>query len=176
MAPKFRGSFDQKIDGKGRVSVPASFRKVIEASDPDFAAASKSDTIKGSPASVVVIFGDHRRNYLECRSIRSMDVIDAGIDALLDGSKEREYLEELYYAQSVTLQVDDDGRIILPQRVREKIGLDGETLFVAAGERFEIWKPETYEAVKVAKTRAWLDAKPEDYNPLSEIRRPSEAQ
>ena len=36
MARRFRGSEEVKVDAKGRVSIPARFRRVFEASDPDF--------------------------------------------------------------------------------------------------------------------------------------------
>ena len=62
--------------------------------------------------------------------------------------------------------VDETGRLVLPQKLREKIGLEGEAFFIAAGDTFQIWKPETYEAEELAKTEEWLDDLPEDFDPL----------
>ena len=39
MSEAFRGEFTQKVDGKARVSIPAAFRRVLEAGDPDAIAA-----------------------------------------------------------------------------------------------------------------------------------------
>ncbi|MEM9123456.1 MAG: MraZ N-terminal domain-containing protein, partial [Pseudomonadota bacterium] len=36
MVRRFRGEFDQRVDGKGRMSIPASFRRVLEQGDPNW--------------------------------------------------------------------------------------------------------------------------------------------
>ena len=61
MARRFRGESHHKVDAKGRVSIPASFRRVIEQGDPNF--------IEGLNPELVIVYGDHRRNYLECYTI-----------------------------------------------------------------------------------------------------------
>jgi MraZ protein len=159
VARRFRGEFHQKVDSKGRVSIPALFRRVIEAADPDWT--------DGQRPNLVIVYGDHRRKYLECYTIEAIDEVDRQIDALPRGSMERRMLERLFHGQSHPTQVDEDGRIVLPQRLREKIGLQGEAFFIASGDRFHIWKPETYEAEEVARTEAWLEEFPEDFDPLS---------
>ncbi|WP_114967223.1 division/cell wall cluster transcriptional repressor MraZ [Alkalilacustris brevis] len=159
MARRFRGEFHQKVDSKGRVSIPALFRRVIEAADPDWT--------DGQRPNLVIVYGDHRRKYLECYTIEAIDEIDRQIDELPRGSIERKMLERLFHGQSHPTQVDEDGRVVLPQKLREKIGLEGEAFFIASGDRFHIWRPETYEAEEVARTEAWLEEFPEDFDPLS---------
>lgn len=159
MARRFRGEFHQKVDAKGRVSVPALFRRVVEAADPDWT--------EGKRPNLVIVYGDHRRKFLECYTIEAIDDIDSQIDALPRGSMERKMLERLFHGQSFPTQIDEDGRIILPQKLREKIELDAEAFFIASGDRFHIWKPETYEAEEIARTEAWLEEFPEDFDPLS---------
>ena len=159
MARRFRGEFHQKVDAKGRVSVPASFRRVIEAADPDWS--------EGKRPNLVIVYGDHRRQFLDCYTMEAIDEIDAQIDAMPRGSVERKMLERLFTGQSHPTQVDEDGRIILPQKLRDKIALGAEAFFIASGDRFHIWKPETYEAVEVARTEAWLEQYPDDFDPLS---------
>ena len=66
-------------------------------------------------------------------------------------------LERLYNGQSLTTSVDETGRLVLPAKLREKIAIDGEAFFIAAGDRFQIWKPETYETEEQAKTEALLE-------------------
>ena len=44
------------------------------------------------------------------------------------------------------LTVDETGRIVLPARLRQKIGIDGEAYFIAMGDTFQIWKPETFDS------------------------------
>lgn len=158
MARRFRGEFHQKVDSKGRVSIPALFRRVIEASDPDWS--------EGQRPNLVIVYGDHRRKFLECYTMEAIDEIDRQIDALPRGSKARRMLERLMHGQSHPTQVDEDGRIVLPQKLRDKIDLTNEAFFIASGDRFQIWKPETHAEAE-AETEAWLDSLPADFDPLS---------
>jgi MraZ protein len=52
-------------------------------------------------------------------------------------------------------------------KLRRKIDLDAEAFFIAAGDTFQIWKPETYETAELAQTEAWLDNLPEDFDPMA---------
>lgn len=159
MSRRFRGESQHKVDTKGRVSIPASFRRVLEAADPNW----KS----GENPELVIVYGDHRRNYLECYTMDAIDEVDAKIDALPRGSMERKMLQRLFHGQSFPTNVDETGRLVLPAKLRSKIELDGEAFFIAAGDTFQIWKPETYETEELAKTEAWLDDLPDDFDPLA---------
>ncbi|MEO1286042.1 MAG: cell division/cell wall cluster transcriptional repressor MraZ, partial [Pseudomonadota bacterium] len=100
--------------------------------------------------------------------VKAIEEVDEKIEALPRGSKERSILARLFSAQSVHTNVDETGRLVLPLKLREKIGLTvpGEALFLAAGDTFQIWKPETYGAEEEARTEAWLDELPDDVDPL----------
>ncbi|WP_390914198.1 division/cell wall cluster transcriptional repressor MraZ [Pseudosulfitobacter sp. SM2401] len=159
MARRFRGESQHKVDTKGRVSIPASFRRVLEASD--------SNWKSGEAPELVIVYGDHRRNYLECYTMEAIDEVDAKIDALPRGSMQRKMLQRLFHGQSFPTAVDETGRLVLPAKLRNKIDLSGEAFFIAAGDTFQIWKPETYEAEEAAKTEEWLDDLPEDFDPMA---------
>lgn len=158
MARRFRGESHHKVDTKGRVSIPALFRRVIEASDPDWK--------DGLPPELVIVYGDHRRSYLECYTVEAINEVDDKIDSLPRGSMERKMLQRLFHGQSYPTSVDETGRLVLPAKLRAKIGLESEAFFIAAGDTFQIWKPETYEVEEAAKTEEWLDELPEDFDPL----------
>ncbi|EEX08009.1 protein MraZ [Ruegeria lacuscaerulensis ITI-1157] len=158
MARRFRGESHHKVDAKGRVSIPASFRRVLEASDPNWQ--------PGGNPELVIVYGDHRRKYLECYTMEAIDEVDAKIDALPRGSMQRKMLQRLFHGQSFPTTVDETGRLVLPAKLRNKIGLEGEAFFIAAGDTFQIWKPETYEAEELAATEEWLDELPEDFDPM----------
>lgn len=157
MARRFRGESHHKVDGKGRVSIPASFRRVLEAGDPSWQS--------GSNPELVIVYGDHRRSYLECYTMAAIDEVDDQIANLPRGSMERKMLQRLFHGQSFPTNVDETGRLVLPVKLRQKINLDSEAFFIAAGDTFQIWKPETYEQENV-KTEEWLDELPEDFDPL----------
>ena len=158
LARRFRGEGHHKVDGKGRVSIPASFRRVLEAGDPDWT--------DGLTPGLVIVYGDHRRAYLECYTVQAINQVDAQIEALPRGSMERRMLQRLFHGQSFPTSVDETGRLVLPAKLRAKVGLGTEAFFIAAGDTFQIWKPETYDTEELAKTEAWLDGLPDDFDPL----------
>ena len=114
MAEAFRGEFYQKVDGKARVSIPAAFRAVLNADDPQ-----KGE--KGG-ARLVLVYGGKTRNFVEGYSKRGADQLAEDIEAMEMGSPERVRAERDLISRSVMVEVDPDGRIVLPPRVREKMG------------------------------------------------------
>ena len=159
MAQTFRGEFQQKLDGKGRVSVPAPFRRVIEKGDPEW--------MEGLRPNFAIVYGGAKRQFLECYTIQGIDEIDRRIKRMAIGSTERKRLERLYSTFSLVTNIDDDGRIVLSQKMRDKLDLDAEILFAAAGDRFEIWKPETWADQVGDDIDEWLDEMPDDFDPRS---------
>lgn len=150
MAEAFRGEFYQKVDAKARVSIPAPFRRVLEAGD-------------GGPGSsrprVVMVYGGGARQYVECYSVAQMAVLEERIRRIPPGTPQRKALERNYITLSQTVEVDDDGRIVLPAKVREKTGLTeaGEAVFAGALDTFQIWRGETYDAEMAAQEEIDLD-------------------
>ncbi len=140
MVRTFRGEGPQKVDAKGRVSIPASYRPVLRDGDPNWS--------EGKPPEFVIVYGDDRRNYLECFTIDSANDVDAKIARLPRGSRQRKRLQTLFNGQSLPATVDDTGRIVLPQKLREKLGIENEAYFIAMGDTFQIWNPETYGATE----------------------------
>jgi len=155
---RFRGESHHKVDSKGRVSIPASFRRVLEACDPNWQ--------PGDAPELVIVYGDQRRQYLECYTMEAIEEVDAKIAALPRGSKGRKILERMFNGQSLPTTVDETGRLVLPAKLRQKIDLDGEAFFIASGDTFQIWKPETYEEVEMAEAEKMMEDLPEDFDPL----------
>nr|WP_240989510.1 division/cell wall cluster transcriptional repressor MraZ [Salipiger mangrovisoli] len=155
---RFRGESRNKVDSKGRVSIPASFRRVLEAGDPDWSA--------GNNPNFVIVYGDHRRKYLECYTIEEMEAVEDRISAMKRGSQKRRLLERLFSTQSVTTSVDETGRIVLPAKLRDKIGLEDWAYFASNVDTFQIWKPETFEEIELGGTEEFLDEMPADFDPL----------
>ena len=159
MARVFRGEGHHKVDGKGRVSIPAPFRRVLEASDPDWKA--------GDNPNLVIVYGGERQKYLECFTMEAIDEVDRKIAKMPRGSMERRMLERTFNGQSLPATVDETGRLVLPAKQRQKIGLAAEAYFIATGDTFQIWNPDTYEEVEQARADAWLEDLPEDFDPLT---------
>ena len=144
MAEAFRGEFYQKVDGKARVSIPAAFRAVLAADDPQ-----KSE--KGLTR-FCMVYGGKGRTFVECYSKSGADRLAADIEAMDMGSPERVRAERDLISRSVMVEIDTDGRIVLPPKVREKMGFaadlpaDPEAAFAGFTNRFRLYRREVYEA------------------------------
>ncbi|WP_323785583.1 division/cell wall cluster transcriptional repressor MraZ [Thalassovita sp.] len=155
----FRGEFDQKVDSKGRMSIPAAFRRVLEDGDPDF---------PQNPSSrMVVLYGPHLKGCLHAYTIDAMAEIEADIEALPRGSKRRKYASQMILGKSWETEIDRDGRIVLPKERREQIGLEGVATMAARGDYFEIWNADTYTAEEDADLNEFLAEQDDDFDPLS---------
>jgi MraZ protein len=135
---RFVSTYTNKLDAKGRVSVPAPFRAVLE-----------RDGYAGG---------------IYCYPSLDAPAIDAGgqslakkIDGLLAGlpdySDERDELSVALYGDVHILSVDQDGRIVLPEALRAHAGLASEVTFVGLGDKFQMWEPGRF-AERRAKARA----------------------
>ena len=158
MGRRFRGEGLHKVDSKGRVSIPALFRRVIEFCDPN--------CIQNGSPELVIVYGDKRKEYLECYTIEAIEEVDKKIDVLPRGSRKRKILERFFNGKSFPTSIDDTGRLVLPAKLREKTGIKKEAYFIAAGDTFQIWNPETYEQDQ-SNADSWLDELPDDLDPLS---------
>ena len=137
MIRRFRGESLHKVDAKGRVSVPAAFRRVLEEGDPDFS--------RESSPNFVIVYGGVRGDCLEGYTISSICKVDKLISKLPRFSKDREMLERFINTQSTYMQLDETGRIVLSHLLKEKVGIGDEAIFAGMGEKFQIWEPKNYQ-------------------------------
>ncbi len=157
--PKFVGNAEQKVDAKGRVSIPSGFRKVIDIAD--------AARVPGQRPTFYIAYGNTERPCLEGYTTAGLEDLHAKIDALEEGSEGRELAEDLYYTCVRDFQPDEEGRIVLPQDLREQLGLTGSAIFVGFGDRFEIWDAAAYRSVEMARSAELLKAKGKGYRPQS---------
>ena len=97
--------------------------------------------------------------------MKSMEEVDDKIAALPRGSKQRRALEHMFSGQSVQLSVDETGRLVLSPKLRDKIGIQAEAIFVATGDTFQIWEPGAYEE-HAAAIEDWMEEEADDFDPL----------
>ena len=133
---RFRGEAENKVDAKGRISIPAPFRRILEEGDPDWSS--------GLNPNLVIVYGRRNRKCLEGYSPRSIEIVDNLISNLPRYSNEREILERLLNSQSIQVQLDENGRIILPLKLRKLVDIESTAMFVGMGEKFQIWHPDNY--------------------------------
>ena len=154
MSESFKSHFPQKVDSKARVSIPAVYRRVLEAGDPNYSATSRPR--------VAIVYGGDNRAYLECFTITDMRAMERRIRRMPTGDKRRAYLAHNVITLSTEIDIDDEGRIVLPQPARDKIGManlkDGaEAVFAGTVDAFRIWHRDDWEADR-ASQRAIAEA------------------
>ncbi|WP_090523950.1 division/cell wall cluster transcriptional repressor MraZ [Paracoccus isoporae] len=158
MARKFRGSEEVKVDGKGRMSIPARFRRIFEAGDPDW---KPSDRTR-----LIVVYGPESWKKLEFYTVEAADRIDREIDALPRGSQQRLWLETLMNGTATEAEIDTDGRLVLPQKLRDKVGLESEAFFTSKGDFIEVWNPGNYSEAS-GTLQEFMAQFPADFDPRS---------
>jgi MraZ protein len=119
----FLSTYTNKIDKKGRVSIPASFRAALA----------------GENFSGVVAYASFVNPCIEACGISRMESLFQTIDALDPFSEERDAFAATVLGGSIQLAFDGDGRVVLPQILIEKAELVDEAIFIGKGNTFEIW-------------------------------------
>lgn len=121
----FIGTFENKIDRKGRVSVPAPFRRRLE----------------GQSFNGIVAFPSHRDKAIECSGMDFVDQLTSGMDNYALFSEQHSALSTSIFADGHELAFDIDGRIILPEELLSFAGITDRVAFVGKGRLFQIWEP-----------------------------------
>jgi MraZ protein len=127
----FLSRFDNKVDKKGRVSVPASFR---------------ADLISDAFAGVIAFPSPVNGGALDACDIGRMKSLSDGIDTFNPFSNEYGDLATAILTKSHRLPFDSEGRIILPQQLLQHAGITSMATFAGRGATFQIWAPGAYEA------------------------------
>lgn len=146
VARRFRGKSVHKVDTKGRVSIPAAFRRVLEEGDPDWRS--------GENPQLVIVHGIKEGECLEGYSIDAMEKVDDLISSLPHFSPEREFYETIMDTDSDYATVDENGRMVVSAALRAKIGVSKEIIFVGKGETFQMWEPAAYDE-ELKRIKAW---------------------
>ncbi len=164
----FRGEGNQKVDSKARVSIPAAFRRILESDDPASAEYPR--------ARVYMVYGGKHRNFVECYSKAGADALAAQIESMELGSPSRDRAERELVSRSVMIEIEPDGRIVLPVKVREKMGFfgddlaaGGEATFAGFTNRFKLYRREVYDAELAAEDED------DDVDPLTLVGRNARA-
>lgn len=159
MTLRFRGNETQSIDGKGRVSIPADFRPVIVAGD--------NREQKGERPTFVIVYGDEDQNYLMCYTLEGIEQVEARIGLMEDGSEDRDYMEYLFHGCTMNMPLGEDGRIVLPAKLRAKLQIEDKLFFIAGNDHFKVWKPETFAEFEATRSRAWRQSKGAGFQPVA---------
>ena len=133
----FLSTFENKLDKKGRVSVPASFRSYLS----------------NLGYNGVICFPSFNNQSIEAWSQNRIEKISNAIDSLNPFEEKKDYFSTSILSESINLQFDSEGRILLTQKLLKHAKIKNSMLFVGQGKTFQIWEPTTFEKFRVTARR-----------------------
>ncbi len=128
----FLSSYENKIDKKGRVSVPATFRSHLN-----------SMGFNG-----FITYPSFNHPALEACSQDRIEKISNTIDSLNPFEEKRDYFATAILSESENLQFDTEGRISLSAKLLNHTKIKNIVLFVGLGKTFQIWEPRNFDKFK----------------------------
>lgn len=128
----FEGTFNNALDGKGRVAIPARHRDALE-----------------DQKEVMVTYHFVPPN--PCLDLWPLPEWEKLKDRLgqMGGSfgEAKQLFETVYVGQAVSVSLDKQGRILIPQGLRNRAALDENISFVGVRNKLRIFRADTYEAI-----------------------------
>ena len=129
----FLSTYENKIDKKGRVSVPASFRSYLS----------------NLGYNGVICYPSFNSQSIEAWPQDRVEKISNSIDSLNPFEEKRDYFATSILAESISLQFDSEGRVSLSTKLLKHAKIKNNMLFVGQGQTFQIWEPAAFEKFKV---------------------------
>ena len=120
----FMGEYNHTIGAKGRLIIPAKFREVL---GDEFV------VTKGMDGCLFVFDNSEWQVFAE--KLRSLPMID----------KEVRQFTRFFLAGAASVEVDKQGRILLPSVLRDFAGITKDTVLIGVGSRIEIWSKDRWE-------------------------------
>lgn len=132
----FLSTYQNRIDKKGRISVPSQFRGVLA-----------SQEFPG-----IVAYTSPLHACIEACGMNRIVKLNQRIERFDPYSEERDAFATTIFGESVQLAFDPEGRVTLPESLLSAAGLTEQATIVGKGEIFEIWEPRAF-AVQAARAR-----------------------
>jgi MraZ protein len=132
----FVGTFEHSLDGKGRVVLPSTFRNDLAG--------------KGIVS-----------QYENCLGVWTVEGFGEVASRLTDKVREGKATHNAvraFAANAVQVEPDTQGRILIPQRLRDFAGLERDVVIIGAIDRIEIWNAERWQAVSTEADQSLLNA------------------
>ena len=125
----FLSTYENKLDKKGRVSVPASFRSYLS----------------NLGYNGVVCYPSFNNPCIEAWPQNRIEKISNAIDSLNPFEEKKDYFATSILSESINLQFDSEGRILLTSKLLKHTKIKNNMLFVGQGKTFQIWEPTSFE-------------------------------
>ena len=138
----FLSSYENRLDKKGRVSVPASFRSYLF----------------NLGYNGVICYPSFNNQSIEAWPQDRLEKISISIDTLNPFEEKRDFFTTSILSECINLQFDSEGRILLTQKLLKHAKIKNSMLFVGQGKTFQIWEPTIFEKFKLtARKKANLN-------------------
>ena len=128
----FLSSYENRIDKKGRVSVPATFRSHLN-----------SMGYNG-----FISYPSFNYSALEGCSQDRIEKLSNTIDSLNPFEENRDYFATSVLSESENLQFDTEGRVSISEKLLNHAKITNNLLFVGLGKTFQIWEPKNFQKFK----------------------------
>tara|TARA_B100000941_G_scaffold143301_1_gene101632 strand:+ start:333 stop:779 length:447 start_codon:yes stop_codon:yes gene_type:complete len=136
----FLSSFENKIDKKGRVSVPATFRSYL-------------NTLGYNG---FISYPSFNHSALEACSQDRIEKLSSTIDSLNPFEEKRDYFATSVLSESESHQFDTEGRVSISEKLLNHAKIRNNVLFVGLGRTFQIWEPTNFDKFKsLARKKAF---------------------
>ena len=129
----FLSTYENKLDKKGRVSVPASFRSYLA----------------NMGYNGIVCFPSFNNQSIEAWPQDRIEKISNAIDTLNPFEDKKDYFATSILSESINLQFDSEGRILITEKLLRHAKIKNSMLFVGQGKTFQIWEPTSFEKFRV---------------------------
>jgi MraZ protein len=127
----FRGRYEHALDGKGRTSLPSRFREVLTGLGDERL------VMTTGFEKCVVVYPVREWNAFEERLLK-LPQFDKAVVAL----------RRLFFGNAVEVDVDQVGRLLVPQTLRNHADLKREAVWLGQGPTIELWDPQHYSAMR----------------------------
>ena len=128
----FLSTYENKLDKKGRVSVPASFRSYLSSLGYNGA----------------ICYPSFNNQSIEACSQDRIEKLSNTIDSLNPFEEKRDFFATSILSESISLQFDSEGRVSLSSKLLKHAKIKNNMLFVGQGKTFQIWEPSIFEKFK----------------------------
>ena len=136
----FLSSHENKLDKKGRVSVPATFRSHLN-----------SMGYNG-----FISYPSFNHSALEACSQDRIEKLSNTIDTLNPFEEKRDFFATSILSESANFQFDSEGRVLISEKLLNHAKIKNNILFVGLGKTFQMWEPKSFEKFKVtARKKAY---------------------
>jgi len=127
---RFLSNTVNKVDKKGRVSIPAPFRPIL------------------GNTSHLYILNSVDQPTVDAGGVELLERKEKQLELMDPFSEDYELYSFVLHGDSTELKIDGEGRVVLTDQIREQTGITNQAVFVGRGHFFQIWESEKFRAYR----------------------------